>query len=196
MKPFSPYLPIYFLLILFPLFIVPVVFSGALPAQDFFLPESKIRYPGGFDPNTVGQINGTAFSFSFPETGPVSFHVSFLNETYTVLLSPAAAWNEDLKEILKEGAQVRILGSKTLGADGRLYLIAQQVEIPHLGRTINFRSERGDPLWKSSEVGQTPKKGFSLHNLFDAIGSGNKGMGSSHEGERGGSSRGGGGGRK
>lgn len=76
---------------------------------------------------------------------------SFLKETYIVLASPASSW-QDLRGEWQDGGEVRILGSKTLGADGRLHMIAQEVRIPGTGRIISFRTENGSPLWLQSGV--------------------------------------------
>ncbi|MDZ4165019.1 MAG: hypothetical protein U1C55_07815 [Smithellaceae bacterium] len=171
--------------IFFALLILWVILTGfARPAgaQDTGLPESGIRYPGGFDLNTVGEIQGRAFGFVFPESGPVRFQVAFLKETYIVLTSPAAFWH-DLKGELKEGGEVRVLGSKTLGADGRLYLIAQEVRIPERDIIVNFRTEKGSPLWLQSGVrsGKSPGSSGSFPRGGSGIG---KGVGGAGKGRR------------
>jgi hypothetical protein len=39
------------------------------------LPACGIRYPGGYDPNTVGVLEGRVASLERPERGPVSFRL-------------------------------------------------------------------------------------------------------------------------
>ncbi len=170
-------------------------FTGAARAEEMVLPESGIRYPGGFDPNTVGEIRGKAFGFSFPERGPVSFKVASPKETYTVLASPFSTWAGDARETVKEGSEVRVLGSKTLGADGRLYLIAQEIENQQAGKRISIRTERGMPLWERPATTRNPETGSSTRWLFNR-GGGNpsRGAGGVGGGGRGGSGGGGGGG--
>jgi hypothetical protein len=151
-----------FFLLAISIFFIP----GAM-AEDIVLPGSKIRYPGGFDPNTVGEIQGTATDFSFTGDGPVSFQIKFSQDTYLVLVSPKSSWSDELTEDLKEGAYVRVIGSKTLGADGRLYMIAQDVEVPQTGRKFSFRSEKGSPLWSPTTVQRKRGAGSLLRGFFN-----------------------------
>jgi uncharacterized membrane protein YgcG len=175
-------------------------FPGNTAAEDITLPESGIRYPGGFDSNTVGEIKGAAFGFSIREKGPVSFRLISAKETYTVLVSPLSAWNAEIRETLREGAEVHVLGSKTLGADGRLYMIAQQIEFPQTGKRISFRSEKGSPLWERTVGKKAGESGSAFSRwLFDGFGRGggdnSPGNGAAGSGGRGsGSGSGGGGG--
>ncbi len=117
--------------------------------KDAILPESGIHYPGGFDPNTVGSVEGTVYGYLQPKSGPVRFRVASGRETYTVLVSPAWYW-KDLGAKISDGTQVRIQGSKSLGRDGKLYIIAQEIQILPSGQSMVFRSEDGFPLWKGS----------------------------------------------
>lgn len=181
-----------FIRMLIILFFSSAGFTGTARAEEMVLPESGIRYPGGFDPNTVGEIRGKAFGFSFPERGPVSFKIASPKETYTVLASPLSTWTSDAREALKDGSEVRVLGSKTLGADGRLYLIAQEIENPQAGKRISIRSERGLPLWERPATTRNPETGSSTRWLFNgARGNSNRGTGGAGGS---GSGRGGGGG--
>jgi hypothetical protein len=113
------------------------------------LQESGIRYPGGFDPNTVGKVEGKVQGYFQPKSGPVRFQITSGRDTYTVLVSPAWYWN-DLGAKVAGGTQVRVRGSKSLGRDGKLYIIAQEVQILPSGKSLVFRSENGFPLWKGS----------------------------------------------
>lgn len=132
-------------------------FSGIAQAADegdTVLPESGIHYPGGFDPNTVGEVRGTASGLTRPERGPVRFRLHSERDSYTVLTAPAWFWS-DLKIELPDGTPVRVQGSKSLGRDGNLYIIAQEVEIERTGKTLAFRDDGGFPLWKGSGAGRT-----------------------------------------
>ena len=79
------------------------------------LPESGIRYPGGFDLNTVGKVEGKVQGYFQPKSGPVRFQVASGRESYTVLVSPAWYW-KDLGAKVSDGTQVRVRGSKSLGS--------------------------------------------------------------------------------
>lgn len=132
-------------------------FSGIARAADegdSVLPDSGIHYPGGFDPNTVGEVRGTASRLTRPERGPVRFRLDSERDTYTVLAAPAWFWN-DLKIELPDGTRVRVQGSKSLGRDGNLYIIAQEVEIERTRKNLAFRDDGGFPLWKGSGAGRT-----------------------------------------
>ena len=117
--------------------------------KDIVLPESGIHYPGGFDPNTVGEVHGKAYGYLQPESGPVRFQLMSTRETYTILVSPAW-YQKDLENKISDGTEVRVQGSKSLGKDGQLYIIAQKIKIFPSGETLAFRSEDGSPLWKGA----------------------------------------------
>ncbi|MDY6954964.1 MAG: hypothetical protein SWE60_25970, partial [Thermodesulfobacteriota bacterium] len=117
--------------------------------EETVLPQSGIRYPGGFDPNTVGEVQGKVKGLKVPEGGPVSFDVTGERETYRVLSGPAWYWGDVSKEIA-DGTEVRVRGSKSLGKDGNLYIVAQEIEVVGSGTSVVFRSEHGSPVWKGS----------------------------------------------
>jgi hypothetical protein len=123
----------------------------ALPAKaqekETVLPESGIHYPGGFDPNTVGEVRGIAFGQHRRERGPVRFRLAAERDTYTVLTCPPWMWS-DMNVDLPDGTEVRVHGSKSLGNDGNLYIIAQELERMDTGLSVSFRDRNGVPLWK------------------------------------------------
>jgi hypothetical protein len=110
------------------------------------LPSCGIRYPGGYDPNTVGVASGRVAAFDRPERGPVSFRLDAGGESYIVLAAPAWYWDEQhLAIAIDDQAQVK--GSKSMGADGRLYLIAREISVSGSDRLYVFRDARGKPAW-------------------------------------------------
>ena len=132
-----------------------LLFSGGVAAgaeEGARLEGSGIHYPGGFDPNTVGEIRGTVHDVHRPERGPVRFRLETGVERYTVLVSPAWYW-EDVKAEAPEGAAVSVRGSKTLGRDMELYVIAQEFRVVSSGRSWTFRDGDGFPLWKGRAGG-------------------------------------------
>jgi hypothetical protein len=126
--------------------------------KDTVLPESGIHYPGGFDPNTIGEVRGKAFDPLIPTNGPVQFRLASGRETYIVLASPKWYWN-DLRVNLSEGTEVRVRGSKSLGKDGKLYIIAQELQVLPDGKPLAFRGEDGYPIWKRTAAGSTGGRG-------------------------------------
>jgi len=147
------------------------------PAQaqekDIVLPESGIHYPGGFDPNTVGEVQGRAYGYSQATGGPIHFRLDSGKETYRVLASPQWYWN-DLGAKIPDGTEVRVRGSKSLGKDGNLYLIGQDMKVLSTGKTYVFRDDDGYPLWKGSRTGAQGSRG--------GFGSPQKGIGGGHGG--------------
>jgi hypothetical protein len=142
-------LTINFLLIFITLFfILPSNRLAYGEEKDIILEESGIHYPGGFDLNTVGEVQGRASHFSRPEKGPVRFHLATDRELYTVLTSPAWYWHENQVKI-SEGTEVFVRGSKSFGKDGKLYIVAQELRIPSSGQYFYFRGKDGIPLWKN-----------------------------------------------
>ncbi len=128
---------------------LPFAQSAHAQERDTALPGSGIRYPGGFDPNTIGEVRGTASDLTRPESGPVRFRLVSERDTYTVLACPPWMWS-DLKVDLPDGTDVKVRGSKSLGNDGNLYVIAQEMELLRSGESIAFRDGGGIPLWKGS----------------------------------------------
>lgn len=109
------------------------------------LPACGIRYPGGYDPNTVGVVEGRVATVDLPTRGPVSFLLEAAGESYTVFAAPAWFW-EERKLRVERGDRVRVKGSKSLGADGNLYLVAQEIAVGAAKPAV-LRDARGKPAW-------------------------------------------------
>lgn len=125
--------------------------GGSLYAEekDSIFGESGIHYPGGFDPNTVGAVQGKASHFTRPEKGPVYFQLASGRETFTVLASPAWYWHDSHLKV-SDGTEVIVRGSKSYGKDGHLYIVAEEIRLPATGQAVSFRDPNGIPLWKGS----------------------------------------------
>lgn len=136
--------------------------TAAVCAQEqepeVILPACGIRYPGGYDPNTVGVVEGRVSSFSRPAQGPVRFRLEADGEAYTVLAAPAWFW-EDRKIPIDNGDSVRVKGSKTMGADGNLYLVAQEIISGDAEKPEVLRDARGKPVWSGCGPGGCGKRG-------------------------------------
>lgn len=129
--------------------------AGPAAAQapgDRILPGCGICYPSGYDPNTVGEIVGKVSDVEIPPDGPVRFTVSDEVERWVVLSSPAWHWQEaNLR--LAAGETVAVRGSKSLGADGKLYIVARTIDRRDGSPTIQLRDGRGVPLWHGNHRG-------------------------------------------
>jgi hypothetical protein len=135
------------MLILF--FGIALPLKGAVRAEekDIILEESGIHYPGGFDPNTAGEIQGKAIHFSRQGRGPIRFQLTSDRGSYTVLTSPHWFWHK-MKAKISEGTEVVVYGSKSFGIDGNLYIVAQEIRVLSSGEIYTFRGKKGNPLWK------------------------------------------------
>jgi len=111
------------------------------------LPGSGIIYPRGYDPNTVGEVQGRISGVAIPESGPVRITLIADKETYTVLASPGWFWR-DMDIANPEGMEANVRGSKTVGIDGNLYIIAQEIKMIRSKKSLIFRSESGKALWR------------------------------------------------
>ena len=108
--------------------------------------------PGGYDPNTVGVVEGRVAAFTIPEQGPVSFRLEAAGETYAVLAAPAWFW-ADRKIMIANGDRVRVKGSKTMGADGNLYLVLQEITVAGAEKPEVLRDAAGKPAWSGCGPG-------------------------------------------
>lgn len=138
------------------------------------LPESGIRYPRGYDVNTVSDVRGTVrHLLSQPQQGPVRFELVCPRDTYTILASPAWFWSE-VGSGVQEGIEVKVRGSKSMGKDGKLYLVAQEIQILSTGTTFSLRDDDGSPLWGRHRDGGAGthggRGGGSPHGGFGATG--------------------------
>ena len=131
-----------------------------LLAEDRVLAQSGIHYPEGYDLNTVGEVRGTAQNVVKPEKGPVHFTVVSRSDRYTVFASPLWYWN-DYEISVRNGDEVVVTGSKSLGKDGNLYIIAREVRFPSANRSVVFRAKDGLPLWRPFG-NSTGRGGFGL----------------------------------
>ena len=134
--------------------------AGARAAEpDTVLAGSGIRYPEGFDADTVGEVRGRVSGTEVPGSGPVRFRLATDRESYNILASPAWYW-KDLRVELPDGSEVRVRGSKTLGKDMALYVVAQEVQLIPSGKSWLFRNADGHPLWKGRQGGPAAGSGM------------------------------------
>lgn len=160
----------------------PVLQTAHAEEVDVVLQGSGVHYPGGFDPNTVGEVQGKAYGLAQPQNGPVRFRLEAGKETYTVLASSNWYW-KDLKTQLSDGSNVVVRGSKTLGNDMQLYIVAQKIRLLDSGRTVVLRDEAGKPLWKGMAGGAMGTQGGFMGG-GGSMGGGFGGMGGGMGGRR------------
>lgn len=152
------------------------VFSPSLSRaaeRDEALAASGIQFPEGFDRNTIGEVRGKVAALSRPESGPVRFRLDSEYDSYTVLAAPAWFWKE-LSVSVKNGDRVVVKGSKTVGRDANLYIVAQWVKEPAENTTFRFRDKTGKPLWteRLREEGARRDSPGDSRNSLDGSGNG------------------------
>lgn len=99
-----------------------------------------------------------------------------------MLAAPTWFWN-DLKIELPDGTPVRVRGSKSVGKDGRLYIIAQEVILSAKGRSLSFRDDAGSPLWRGAGAGGAGR-GMGMGSPMGGPGGMRGGMGGRMPGRR------------
>lgn len=129
-----------------------ILWASGDRGDNVVLPQSGIKYPGGYDFNTVGEIKGTVQKIVVPESGPVQIYVYAGRETYAVLASPGGYWKDSSYDV-REGIEIIVQGSKAMGADGNLYMIAQRIRILNADKTIVLRDDEGKPAWVRPKTG-------------------------------------------
>ena len=121
--------------------------------RDQVLPGCGICYPGGYDINTVGDVQGTILELQTPAEGPVRLVVVGERERWIVLASPTWFWMSVQPRPVR-GDLVTVRGSKSLGADGSLYLVAREIRQPRSETAVVLRDRRGIPLWGGGRHGR------------------------------------------
>ena len=157
------------------MFLLISAFPVQAEEQDAVLARCGIRYPNGYDHNTVGEIQGQVQGLTRPMSGPVSFQLAADRERYIVLTSPAWYWS-DVGSQIAEGTSVIVHGSKTLGKDNNLYIIAQEIKIIATGKVLTFRTASGVPLW-SRQAGNRAGNRSGFGSFFRWGGGGGMGGG-------------------
>jgi hypothetical protein len=120
--------------------------AGARVNCDQVLPGCGICYPGGYDVNTAGEVHGVIVELQVPPEGPVRFVVAGKGERWVVLAAPAWYWRSEPLNFAP-GDAVAVHGSKTLGADGTLYLVAREIRPPGDAPAAVLRDSHGVPAW-------------------------------------------------
>lgn len=116
------------------------------------LPGCGICYPDGYDINTSGRVQGRLLDLEVPDEGPVRFVVAGEGERWVVLASPAWFWRENAPQFAV-GDVATVRGSKTLGADGTLYIIAREIQSQGPEAVVLLRDRQGIPLWRGGHRG-------------------------------------------
>ena len=131
-----------------------LLFPAMAAAQEGAFEQSGIHFPGGFDLNTVGDFSGKATGLSRPASnGPVILNIETAWEKYAVVTCPPWYWDE-LKIKVSVGEEIRVIGSKSLGRDGHLYVIAQEIHFRRTGKNNHTEKQNRISLWSGPHGGR------------------------------------------
>jgi hypothetical protein len=145
---------------LFSAFLCLALLSPALASEKSQAFErSGIHFPGGFDLNTVGELKGSIAGLNRPVgSGPVILNLETTWEKYAVVTCPPWYWDE-LKVKITVGEEIHVIGSKSLGKDANLYIIAQEIQLVTQGKSITLRDKSGTPVWNGPHGKTDPRQG-------------------------------------
>ncbi len=152
-----------FATILFPLLCLLMSFPVHSAEENWDLKQSGIHIPGGFDINTLGELHGRVSGIHYlgSDSNTIIIELETTWEKYAVITCPPWYWNaQKIKVVI--GEQMRVIGSKSLGKDWRLYVIAQEIHLLGQKRSISLRDKSGFPLWDSGRKGSRHGSGGSV----------------------------------
>jgi hypothetical protein len=101
----------------------------------------------GYDENTEIKIAGTVTQVVPRARGPVTIIIRTVNRDYMVITGPQ--WfivQEGFN--LKAGDILRVTGSKFIGRDGNLYIVARKIKDSSTGKVLRLRDSNLLPFWR------------------------------------------------
>jgi hypothetical protein len=101
----------------------------------------------GYDENTEIRIKGVVTENIVRPRGPVVVRVRSGNREYRVVTGPQRYLLQEGFEF-KPGDQWKVTGSKLIGRDGSIYIIARKIRNVSSGKTLQLRDTSLIPLWR------------------------------------------------
>jgi hypothetical protein len=83
--------------------------------------------------------------------GPILVTLKFREKSYLVITAPPWYLIEE-NVTFQANEVVEVIGSKYIGRDGRLYIVARQLRYTPTGRVITLRDSTYRPLWKGHRM--------------------------------------------
>lgn len=128
-----------------------VFLVAALLVALFSLSSAESDIKEGYDENTELTIRGTVIETVREMGGPVILRLKARAKTYRVITAPP--WYLSQEAIaFSSGSEVEVVGSKYIGRDGDLYIIAREIRETASGRVVVLRDESYRPLWKGHRM--------------------------------------------
>jgi hypothetical protein len=121
------------------LMLLAILFSFSPAAAQEDLGES-------YDENTELTVRGSVVEAKRETPGPFVIKLRTKNMIYNVVTAPP--WYLTREQIvLREGLELEVTGSKYIGKDGNLFLLARQITDISTGKVIILRDTHCRPLW-------------------------------------------------
>ena len=130
--------------------------TAAILGLLFSLASAESDIKEGYDENTEINVSGTILEITPHTRGPVIVRLSSKGRVYNIKTAPL--WYLAKENItFVTGAQIEVMGSKYVGTDGNLYLMARQIKDPTTGQIIMMRDSACRPLWWGDRRGGGPQ---------------------------------------
>lgn len=116
--------------------------------------QSGLDLETGYDANTVTTVSGHVVSVQTSDERHASqLELEVNGNRSVVILGPKRYWDEN-GIVIKVGDSIIVSGSKAVGKDGIVYIIAQKVADISQITSVTLRNESGRPAWAGAGSGQ------------------------------------------
>jgi|WetSurMetagenome_2_1015567.scaffolds.fasta_scaffold00164_21 hypothetical protein len=131
----------------------------------FICSSAYAQYEGaeGYDENTEIRIKGAVTEVLPGMRGSVIVILKTSNREYRVVTGPQRYLYQEGFEF-RTGDRVRVTGSKFIGRDGCLYVIARWISNVSTGRILLLRDSALIPLWRGPHHMGPPPSHMDPHN--------------------------------
>jgi hypothetical protein len=105
----------------------------------------------GYDENTEIRIKGTILQVLPRMRGPVVVILQTANRNYKIITGPPWYLEQEGFE-LKAGDSLNVTGSKFIGRDGNLYVVARRLRNLSTGKVLLLRDSSFIPHWRGNHM--------------------------------------------
>jgi hypothetical protein len=130
----------------------------------------------GYDINTVTTVTGKVVSLpqALDKSG-VIFAIKSASDTIYLYVGSGTYWDKNGTAI-RLNDEITVKGSKTVGKDGKTYLLARILSNRTTNSQVLLRNEKGDPGWHGADVTSGNQGGDMMRNGGNMMRSGSGGM--------------------
>jgi hypothetical protein len=105
----------------------------------------------GYDENTEIRVMGKVTSLVQRARGPVIIVLQTANRDYKVITGPPWYLAQEGFD-LKLGDELKIRGSKFIGRDGNVYIVARRIKDTSTGKVLKLMDEACMPYWRGHRI--------------------------------------------